>query len=88
MIDYNETRGISKETLNELLQELNPDFIKKLPDTPQEILKFARRRVNPYISDNISEILAKQMLETRQTDKEYLLTLFKAILHRFLRGAN
>lgn len=28
MIDYNETRGISKETLNELLQELNPDFIK------------------------------------------------------------
>lgn len=54
MIDYNETRGISKETLNELLQELNPDFIKKLPDTPQEILKFARRRVNPYISDNIS----------------------------------
>ena len=40
MIDYNETRGISKETLNELLQELNPDFIKKLPDTPQEILKF------------------------------------------------
>ena len=42
MIDYNETRGISKETLNELLQELNPDFIKKLPDTPQEILKFAK----------------------------------------------
>ena len=38
MIDYSETRGISEETLNELLQELNPDFIKKLPDTPQEIL--------------------------------------------------
>ena len=86
MIDYNETRGISKETLNELLQELNPDFIKKLPDTPQEILKFARRRVNPYISDNISEILAKQMLETRQTDKEYLLTLFKAITITFANG--
>lgn len=79
MIDYNETRGISEETLNELLQELNTDFISELPDTPQEILKFAKRRVNPYISDNISNSLAKQMLETRQTDKEYLLTLFKAL---------
>ena len=86
MIDYNETRGISKETLNELLQELNPDFIKKLPDTPQEILKFAKRRVNPYISENINETLAKQMLETRQTDKEYLLTLFKAMTITFING--
>ena len=83
MIDYSETRGISEETLNELLQELNPDFIKKLPDTPQEILKFARRRVNPYISENISELLAKQMLEKRQPDKEYLLTLFKAMYVTF-----
>ena len=83
MSDYSETRGISEETLNELLQELNPDFIKKLPDTPQEILKFARRRVNPYISENISELLAKQMLEKRQPDKEYLLTLFKAMYVTF-----
>lgn len=87
MIDYSETRGISEETLNELLKELNPEFISELPDTPQEILKFARRRVNPYISDNISQTLAKQMLETRQTDKEYLLTLFKSMRTTFSYGA-
>lgn len=86
MIDYSETRGISEEILNELLQELNPDFIKALPDTPQEILKFARRRVNPYISENISELLAKQMLEKRQSDKEYLLTLFKSMTSTFSYG--
>ena len=28
MIDYNETRGISKETLNELLQELGLSKVK------------------------------------------------------------
>ena len=49
MIDYSETRGISEEVLNELLQELNPKFINELPDTPQEILRFARRRVNSSI---------------------------------------
>lgn len=87
MIDYSETRGISEEILNELLKELNPEFISELPDTPQEILKFARRRVNPYISDNISQTLAKQMLETRQTDKEYLLTLFKSMRTIFSYGA-
>lgn len=87
MINYNETREISEETLNELLQELNPKFISELPDTPQEILKFARRRVNPYISNNISQPLAKQMLETRQTDKEYLLTLFKSMRTTFSYGA-
>ena len=51
MIDYNETRGISKETLNELLQELNPDFIKKITRYTTRKLKFAKRRVNPYISE-------------------------------------
>lgn len=86
MIDYSETRGISEEVLNELLQDLNPKFINELPDTPQEILRFARRRVNPYISDNISSTLAKQMIDTRLSDKEYLLTLFKAMRSTFSTG--
>lgn len=85
MINYEETRGISEEVLEELLEESNSEFIKNLPDTPQEILKFARRRVYPYISDSIKPSLAKQMLEMRLSDKEYLSTLFKAMSVTFGR---
>ena len=84
MINYEETREILEEVLDELLEESNSDFIEKLPDTPQEILKFAKRRVYPYISDSIKPSLAKQMLEMRLSDKEYLRTLFKAMYVTFV----
>lgn len=44
MIDYNETRGISKETLNELLQELNPDFYKKITRYTTRNIKVCKKK--------------------------------------------
>ena len=44
-------RNISEDTLKAVLAKLNDDFIKELPAPPEELLKYAKRRVDPYISE-------------------------------------
>lgn len=83
MSENSDTRGISKEILQELLGELNEDFINDLPDKPEEILKFAKRRTHPFISEGIAPDLAQKMLDSRLSDKDYLLTLFKSMVFTF-----
>lgn len=60
-------RTIEKDALERILPTLNPDFIKELPASPQELLKFATRRTDPVISDNITYALGKAMLSYRMT---------------------
>ena len=75
---------ISEETLNELLEELNEDFIAKLPINPKRLAKYATRRVNPEISDNIKDQNLRQaMLDNRLSDKDYLKTFFEIIVATF-----
>lgn len=79
-----ELREISEETLKELLEELNEDFVAKLPISAKEILKYATRRKNPQISDNIrSQSLRQAMLDNRLSDKDYLRTFFEIIVTTF-----
>lgn len=73
------TRTIDNEVLKKVIPTLNPDFIKELPASPQELLKFATRRTDPVISDNIAYSLGRAMLEYRMTDEDYLRAFFQVI---------
>ena len=37
-------RNISEDSLNAVLSKLNSEFIKELPASPKELLKYATRR--------------------------------------------
>lgn len=75
-------RNISTDVLNKVKSKLNPDFVSELPASPEELLYFARRRVDPVISDNIAYALGKSMLAHRLSDEDYLLTFFN-VVHSF-----
>jgi len=78
-MDDSKLKQISKKTLEKVLEKLNVDFINELPIPPEELLKFATRRTDPVISENISYSLGKSMLEHRLSDEDYLITFFKVI---------
>lgn len=78
-MDDSKTRNISTEKLENVLSKLNPKFIDSLPDKPENILKFAKRRTDPVISKNINEELANKMRAYRLSDEDYLVTLFTAM---------
>ena len=78
-MENSKMRKLDKSVLDEVIQELNPDFIKDLPQSPEIIFEFARRRINPEISDNISYNLGKKMLDYRLSDKDYFITFLKVI---------
>lgn len=67
----------------QILEKLNPKFIESLPISPEELLRYTKRRINPEISDNIPEDLAKKMLEYRLSDEDYFITFLKIIKHLF-----
>lgn len=72
-------RTIEKDILDKIIPTLNPDFIKELPASPQELLKFATRRTDPVISDNITYSLGQAMLAYRLSDEDYLKVFFQVI---------
>ena len=76
-MDDKKLRGISEETLERVLGELNPDFIATLPADPSRLLHYATRRADPVISANISYELGRKMLDYRLSDEEYLKTYFR-----------
>ena len=63
----------------QILEKLNPKFIESLPISPEELLRYTKRRINPEISDNIPEDLAKKMLEYRLSDEDYFITFLKIL---------
>lgn len=58
-------RNISEDTLNTVISNLNKDFIDELPVSPKELLKYATRRIDPVISENITYSLGQSMLAHR-----------------------
>lgn len=75
--------GITEETLEQVLRRLNSSFVKSLPAEPKQILRFAKRRTDPIISNNINPELAEKMRSHRLSDEDYLITLFTAIRYVF-----
>ena len=63
----------------QILEKLNPKFIESLPISPEELFRYAKRRIYPEISDNIPEDLAKKMLEYRLSDEDYFITFLKIL---------
>lgn len=72
-------RNISDDTLNIVLSKLNPEFIQELPVSPKELLKYATRRTDPVISENITYSLGRSMLAHRLSDEDYLMAFFQAV---------
>lgn len=72
-------RNISEDTLNTVVSNLNKDFIDELPVSPKELLKYATRRIDPVISENITYSLGQSMLAHRLSDEDYLTAFFQAI---------
>ena len=59
-------RNISTDVLNRVKDKLNPDFVSELPASPEELLSFAKRRVDPVISDNNSDQMQKKSFKKIQ----------------------
>lgn len=78
-------RNLSSNVLEQVKKELNPDFIKELPCSVDELFQYAKRRVDPVISSNISFPLGQSMLSHRLSDKDYFLCFLK-IVHTSFQG--
>lgn len=87
-MDDTRKRQITEETLNEVLNSINPVILSTLPVDPREILPYATRRTEPVISKNINEDLAKKMMKNRLSDVDYLSTLFLSISDSFANKAS
>lgn len=81
-------RNISDDTLNVVLSKLNPEFIQELPVTPQELLKYATRRTDPVISENITYSLGQSMLAHRLSDEDYLMAFLQVVHTSFFNKKN
>lgn len=81
-------RNISDDTLNIVISKLNPEFIKELPVAPKELLKYATRRTDPVISENITYSLGQSMLSHRLSDEDYLMAFFQAVHTSFFEKKN
>ena len=81
-------RNISDDTLNIVLSKLNPEFIQELPVSPKELLKYATRRTDPVISENITYSLGQSMLSHRLSDEDYLMAFFQAVHTSFYGKKN
>ena len=77
-------RNISEDSLNAVLSKLNSEFIKELPASPKELLKYATRRTDPVISENITYSLGQSMLSHRLSDEDYLMVFLQVIHTSFL----
>lgn len=76
-------RNLEESALKEALLDLNDDFLNDLPETPENLFKYASRRVEPEISSNISYDLGRRMLDYRLSDKEYFITFLKIVRYVF-----
>ena len=82
-MNTNIQRNIRNDVLERVIQFIERSSLKELPKTPQKLLKYAKRRVSPFISPYISDSLKIKMLESRMTDEEYLICFYNAINMNF-----
>lgn len=82
-MDDTKTRNISVDVLNSLKKKCSGDFFELLPISSEVLLKYAKRRTDPVISDSINKNLKDSMLDHRLSDEEYLYTFFKSIINSF-----
>ena len=76
--------NIGNDVLNNIFQFMDNNFLDDLPNSPQKLLKYAKRRVSPFIASYICDSLKNKMLASRMTDEEYLLAFYQVIRMNFI----
>ena len=76
--------NIGNDILNNIFQFMDKYFLDDLPNSPQKLLKYAKRRVSPFIASYICDSLKNKMLASRMTDEEYLLAFYQIIRMNFI----
>lgn len=71
-----ERRQISIEIYNKIINEVPEQIIKMLPEEPEKLLKYAKRKKEIQFSKNVDEHTKILMKEKLLTDEEYLKTFF------------
>lgn len=76
-------RLISKDVLEQVINELPTMIIKMLPDVPEKLLKYAQRVKEVQFAPHLNEDVKTLMKEHLLTDKEYLRTFYYAMAITF-----
>lgn len=76
-------RNISEETLNKVVARMPKIIQQSLPDTPENLLPYAKRLKTPNISPNINDKVKKMMLENLLDDEDYLSTYYSILASYF-----
>ena len=71
-----ERRQISVEIYNKIINEVPEQIIKMLPEEPEKLLKYAKRKKEIQFSKNVDEHTKILMKEKLLSDEEYLKTFF------------
>ena len=82
-MNTNKQRRIGNNTLKRILPLMDKNCLNNLPNKPQKLLKYVKRRISPFISPYISHSLKLKMYNYRMTDEEYLLSFYNAISSNF-----
>lgn len=69
-------RNITKETFEKVIKSIPQKIISMLPESPEELLEYAKRVTQIQYSSKISEKVRKLMQEHLLNDEEYLKTFF------------
>lgn len=76
-------RLISKDVLEQVINELPTMIIKMLPDVPEKLLKYAQRVKEIQFAPHLNEEVKVLMKEHLLTDREYLKTFYYAMAITF-----
>jgi len=72
-------REIDLKILPKIEEQLSPEFIRELPSSLSELVKYAKRRTDPVISENIPYPLGQKMLNSRMSDEEFFIAFLQAL---------
>lgn len=78
-------KQISEYTLKRVLPRINDVIIKCLPDTPEKLLKYAKRYVPPKIHSKLDDRTRNMMIEYLLNDEDYLLTFYSIFANSFYK---
>ena len=76
-------KQISEETLKSVLPKINDGIKCYLPDSPEVLLKYAKRFVPPKIHSAVDAETREMMLNHLLSDEDYLLTYFSILADSF-----
>ncbi len=80
-------KPISEETFKRVLPRINDVIIKYLPDTPENLLKYAKRYAPPRIHSKLDDRIKNMMIEYILNDEDYLLTFYSILGNSFYKKA-